>query len=231
MYYKEKKYRKLVNFYIDQALHEKRQFMTKNSGTEPTTSLNRNNIDEELGECTNLFNNSNSSCLLDDLIKHDNKLSDLDIRNQVFIATATGYETIAVQSAQIILLLAMHPQIQTKLFDEINEIVVSDQNRIDCDVLEKLCFMENVIFESMRLFPVVPFTCRKIVEDFTLEDLSIPKNLTVFINFYSLHRRNDLWGESSHLFNPDNFLPQNVEKREPGSFLPFSTGNRSCIGE
>lgn len=67
---------------------------------------------------------------------------------------------------------------------------------------------------------------------FSLSDeYELPPGLTLIINFFTLHRRKDIWGEDADKFNPDHFLPENVEKRPAYSFLPFSGGQRNCIGE
>jgi cytochrome P450 len=63
------------------------------------------------------------------------------------------------------------------------------------------------------------------------DDFEIPAGITLLINFYTLHRRKDIWGDDAEEFNPDHFLPENVEKRHPYSFLPFSGGQRNCIGK
>lgn len=44
-----------------------------------------------------------------------------------------------------------------------------------------------------------------------------------------IHRNYDYW-ENPNDFNPDNFLPENSQKRHYYSFIPFSAGPRSCVG-
>jgi len=63
------------------------------------------------------------------------------------------------------------------------------------------------------------------------DEFEIPAGITFIINFYTLHRRPDIWGDDAEEFNPDHFLPEFVEKRHPYSFLPFSGGQRNCIGK
>lgn len=58
----------------------------------------------------------------------------------------------------------------------------------------------------------------------------IPSNIDILVVIYTLHRRKDIWGENADEFNPDNFLPENEEKRSRYSYIPFSFGPRNCIG-
>lgn len=69
------------------------------------------------------------------------------------------------------------------------------------------------------------------MQNISIGEFEIPAGITLLVNFYTLHRRPDIWGEDAEKFNPDHFLPENVEKRHPYSFLPFSGGQRNCIGE
>lgn len=119
---------------------------------------------------------------------------------------------------------------QNRLVEEINEVYAVD-DEITFESLGKLQYMERVIKETLRVAPVGPVIFREAMEDFEIEQgLVIPKGTTFVLNIYALHRQRDIWGDKADLFNPDHFLPENVAKRHPCSYIPFSTGRRNCIG-
>jgi cytochrome P450 len=120
---------------------------------------------------------------------------------------------------------------QNKVVEEINE-VFGDDDEITMESLNKLQYMERVIKETMRIAPIGPVIFREAMEDFEIEPGKIvPKGTTFVLNIYALHRAPHLWGyEKARVFDPDNFLPENVAKRHPCSYIPFSTGRRNCIG-
>lgn len=117
------------------------------------------------------------------------------------------------------------------MVEEISE-VYGNSDEVTLESLGKLQYMERVIKETLRIAPVGPVIFREAMEDFEIEKgLVIPKGTTFVLNIYALHRAPHIWGTKANLFDPDNFLPENVAKRHPCSFIPFSTGRRNCIGK
>ena len=49
------------------------------------------------------------------------------------------------------------------------------------------------------------------------------------VSLMALHRDPTYWPNPME-FDPDRFLPEEVEKRPNYSFLPFSGGPRNCLG-
>lgn len=53
----------------------------------------------------------------------------------------------------------------------------------------------------------------------------LPKNMTIVIVQYMIHR-SEKYYPNPLVFNPDNFLPEMMQKRHYYSFIPFSAGPR-----
>ncbi|CAO1410999.1 unnamed protein product [Diamesa serratosioi] len=228
MFYRERKHRKTLSFYSDLILKERRELVgpinNNNNTNDPTSSKI---IDEEMGDTQN-----SGKMFIDQLICHENKFTDDEIRDHVYSVVAAGYETSSLLTSYTLLLLAMHSNIQERVYEEINSIFkpIGVEVEIDSENLHKASYLDMVVKETMRLFPVTPIIGRKTHEEMELNELKFPEEVTLIINIFALHRRKDIWGENAELFNPDHFLPENIEKRHPYSYIPFSGGSRNCIG-
>lgn len=227
-YYREKKYRKRCCNYLDTVLKERRELITplNNNSNEPSSLRYEKDV-EEIGQSSNGVERKS---FIDQLILHDGQFSDEEIHDHIYTFVAAGYETTALQTAFTLLLLAMHENVQEKVYQEILR-EFSNENRSDVDSSVDFSYLEMVIKESMRLLPPVPIIGRETLEDFELGERVVPKGVTLLVNFFNIHRRKDIWGPDADEFNPDRFLSENVAKRHSHTFLPFSKGSRDCIGK
>lgn len=141
-----------------------------------------------------------------------------------------GYETTALQLTNVCLMLAMHPDIQERVANEIKTVFPSLDMEILPEALKDVPYLDMTINETMRLYPVVPIIARQSSSVLELDGVNIPSGTNFVVNIGALHRRKDLWGEDPLEFNPDNFLPEKVEHRHPYAFIPLSAGPRVCIG-
>jgi hypothetical protein len=61
-------------------------------------------------------------------------------------------------------------------------------------------------------------------------DVVIPEGSDLFIPLHFIHRNPIHWPDPLK-FDPDRFLPEEIEKRPRYSFMPFSIPPRNCIGK
>jgi len=88
--------------------------------------------------------------------------------------------------------------------------------------------LENVVHETLRLYPPGWLLIREAVESFELDGMSYPAKTAFLVCVWTLHRNPRLFP------GPNNFQPQRwSDKRDlpRGAYLPFSLGARSCVGE
>lgn len=159
-------------------------------------------------------------------------IDDRGIRDQVNLMIFAGNDTSALTTAHAILMLAMHPDIQRRAAQEVD--MVCGDLPIDAPItynhVTKLVYIEQILLEVMRLYPVAPYIFRLCQADTKISKCTLPRGTTVVISVYTMHRDPEIWGPRPNDFNPDHFHPDAIRKRNPNAFASFSLGPRNCIG-
>ncbi|CAB0045304.1 unnamed protein product [Trichogramma brassicae] len=146
--------------------------------------------------------------------------------------TDQGNDTTALVNTYVLFMLALFPDVQEKVYQEQFEIY-GDSDPGDVPVrhedLNRMDYLERVIKETLRIFPIAPIVVRKITDDLNIGEHTLVKGSSVVLAFLKTHWSEEYWPDPMR-FDPDRFLPEECLKRHPYTFLPFSGGQRNCIG-
>ncbi|XP_022619945.1 cytochrome P450 4B1 [Seriola dumerili] len=157
-------------------------------------------------------------------------LSDEDLRAEVDTFMFEGHDTTASGISFILYCLSCHPEHQKICRDEIIE-ALHGKDTMEWEDLNKIPYTTMCIKESLRLYPPVPGMSRKLTKPMTFFDgRTVPEGCHVGTTVFGIHRNAAVW-ENPDVFDPLRFLPENVSKRSPHAFVPFSAGPRNCIGQ
>ncbi|XP_058823366.1 cytochrome P450 4c21-like [Topomyia yanbarensis] len=233
LYRNEMKAISICHQFTDKIIAEKHIELGSHAGDENGNVIGKSfqNEDAQEGDCYR-----RPQIFIDQLMKMPltsagaYSFTDQEISDHIYTMIVAGNETSATQLAHTCLLLAMHPEVQERAFQEVNEIITSADLFADMDVLKELVYVEAVLKEAMRLMPVAPIIARENLRDVVLDGRTIPKGTLLLMNFYSLHRREDIWGSTAEQFEPQRFLGDEAKQRHAYAHLPFSGGPRGCIG-
>ncbi|XP_043481269.1 cytochrome P450 4C1-like [Leptopilina heterotoma] len=165
-------------------------------------------------------------------LSDNNSLTNKQLRDHVLTLITAGTDTTSRTLAFVLQMLAQNPKVQEKVYQEIFNIYGSDdpeKNPVKYEDLQHFMYLERVIKETMRLFSIAPFLARMITEDLELDGKKVPKGCTAIVAVVPIHRDEKIWPDPLK-FDPDRFLPEEVSKRHPCAFIPFSFGPRDCIG-
>ncbi|XP_022936846.1 isoflavone 3'-hydroxylase-like isoform X2 [Cucurbita moschata] len=153
--------------------------------------------------------------------------SDDIIKGHVLTMLAAGTDTTTGTIEWAMSLLLNHPTIMDKAWSEIRECVGESRLVEEGDV-SSLKYVEAIIYETLRLFPVAPLLVpHESSEECRIEGFDIPKGTMLLVNAWAIHRDPQLW-EDPTSFRPERFL--NWEAAESHKWVPFGVGRRACPG-
>lgn len=150
------------------------------------------------------------------------------LRDQVITIFLAGYETVANALAWTWYLLSQNPDCEMGLHAEVDDVL--NGNLPTFEDVSRLRYTENVLAESLRLYPPAWAMGRHARNDFALGKFFLPAKTTVLISQFITHRDPRYFNDPLR-FNPDRFSTEGKARWAKFTYFPFGAGARQCIGE
>ncbi|XP_052848935.1 probable cytochrome P450 305a1 [Drosophila gunungcola] len=132
-----------------------------------------------------------------------------------------------------LMVLAMRPDVQEKLFAEVTASVAAASSDAfpHLSRRESFDYMDAFIMEVQRFFHITPITGpRRALWSTKLGGYDIPKNATILISLRSVHLDKDHWKDPLE-FRPERFIDPAGKCFKDEYFMPFGMGRRRCLGD
>uniref|UniRef100_A0A0K8UTZ0 Putative cytochrome P450 6a14 n=1 Tax=Bactrocera latifrons TaxID=174628 RepID=A0A0K8UTZ0_BACLA len=155
----------------------------------------------------------------------------LQMAAQAFVFFIAGFHTSSTTMSFCLYELAMNPEIQDKLREEIVNVLSAHKNEVTYEALKEMSYLEKVVNETLRKYTVLAQLVRTVTSDYRVPNSSLilEKGTSVVIPVDAIHHDPEIYPDPDR-FDPTRFDKENVEKRHSCAFLPFGDGPRSCIG-
>lgn len=137
-----------------------------------------------------------------------------------------GEDTTANTIAWTICFLCRHPEVQQKVFEEI-ETTLPMEGKLSFDDLDNFVYLEAALRESMRIKPVAPLLFLEPKKDVVVSGYQVPKG-TMTVVLLSQTGKDEKFFPNAEGFKPERWL---IESSQAESKLhPFGGGPRLCPG-
>ncbi|PGH13014.1 hypothetical protein AJ80_06498 [Polytolypa hystricis UAMH7299] len=179
------------------------------------------------------------------------------LRDQLVAVLLAGRDTTAATLAFCVFELSRHPSVVKKLRAEIFSVVGPNKKPSYTDIKD-MKYLNAVLNETMRLYPVVPFNVRHALKDTTLptgggldgrSPVGVLEGTRIVYSTMVMQRRRDLYDpppppptpgsekadpNARPYFDPGLFIPERWLSSwhpKPWHFIPFNGGPRICLGQ
>jgi cytochrome P450 len=157
---------------------------------------------------------------------HDEQvsISDEQLIGHIVLLFGAAHLTSAHTLTWTLFLLAQHPRIMARLYEELNQVLNGAAPQPED--LERMPFLDLVVKESMRILPASCYSQRIAAEPVQLGPFQLQRGAAVIFSQFITHRIPEIYSQ------PDVFLPDRWNSISPNAYayLPFGAGPRMCVG-
>ncbi|CAI9165891.1 unnamed protein product [Rangifer tarandus platyrhynchus] len=160
----------------------------------------------------------------------ESSFNDANLRLVVADLFSAGMITTSTTLAWALLLMILHPDVQRRVQQEIDE-VIGQVRRPEMGDQALMPFTVAVVHEVQRFADIIPLGVPHMTSrDIEVQGFHIPKGTTLITNLSSVLKDETLW-EKPFRFHPEHFLDAQGRFVKQEAFIPFSAGRRACLGE
>ncbi|EDW10108.2 probable cytochrome P450 317a1 [Drosophila mojavensis] len=155
-----------------------------------------------------------------------------ELAAHAFVFLKAGYEQTANTLSLALYELALNPEVQRELRQELKEVMAKHQNQLSYDCVQSLTLMGHVILETLRMHPITPYIMRRCLNDYTVPDhmkYTLAKEIFVIIPTHAIHNDPEYYPEPDR-FKPERWGSPRDSFKEQSTWFGFGSGVRNCIG-
>ena len=157
------------------------------------------------------------------------KLDDENMIYQMVTFLIAGHETTSATLSFAIEFLLHNPDVLKKAREDVDSVLGTETPRFEH--LQHLKYIEQILMETLRLWPPAPaFTVRAIEDTLLAGKYAVTRREAITVLIPSLHRDPKVWGDDPEKFDPSRFTPEQATNLPPNAWKPFGNGARACIG-
>jgi cytochrome P450 len=153
--------------------------------------------------------------------------TDAEIRNETLSLLIAGHENATSLLCWTWYLLARHPAVAERVFDEVAAQLKGKTPTLDD--LARLPYIRMVLEEALRLYPPAWSFPRRALANDTIGGYLIPAGATVLVSPYTTQRHPSFWPDPEK-FNPERFTEAAEDGRSRYAHFPFGGGQHQCMG-
>ncbi|CAN7985409.1 unnamed protein product [Ixodes pacificus] len=151
-----------------------------------------------------------------------------DIAAQCMLFFIAGSDTVTLTLTWTAYSLALHPECQEKVIEEIDNAV--KQNGVTYESLKDMPYLEAAINETLRLYTPDSLLMRRCTQETSVAGIKVHPGMSIEIAIHGMHRDPEFFPEPD-CFKPERFLPENKEALVPYTYQAFGAGPRNCVGQ
>ncbi|EZA57483.1 Cytochrome P450 9e2 [Ooceraea biroi] len=160
-----------------------------------------------------------------------------DMISQAFVFFFGGFDSTSAAMCFAAHEIAINSDVQETLQNEIDNVLEETNGQAPYDAINNMEYLDAVVNETLRMYPVAIMTDRVCLNDFELppalpgaKPYIIKKGDGLWISMVGLHH-DPKYFEEPKKFDPDRFLGERKKNSlNCGAYLPFGLGPRMCIG-
>uniref|UniRef100_A0A2N9G9N9 Cytochrome P450 n=1 Tax=Fagus sylvatica TaxID=28930 RepID=A0A2N9G9N9_FAGSY len=152
--------------------------------------------------------------------------TDQIIKGLIMVLLVAGTDTAAVTLEWAMSNLLNHSQVLKKARVELDN-QIGQEKLIDEQDVSKLHYLQNIISETLRLYPAAPLLLPHMAsDDCTIGGYDVPRETMLLVNAWAIHRDPKVWDDAT------SFKPERFESGENDihKLMPFGLGRRACPG-